>query len=297
MDVAHRMNATIPPLDYSAGLAAYSSGTCLDGDSVRMLYGMAPYQRDAFADALSGISCAGGTTPLADAVDVSAAALGSQRGDTALIIISDFASIDSGRVTAAVEALQSGSNGELCVHTVTIGDGGSWDRQTAEAVAASTSCGSAVTAADIAAPDSMANYVRDVLLAAAPPAQAPAVTYEKNTLSTAALFDFDSAVLKDSGKAALQELGDAIKARGARVVDIDIIGHTDSIGPAEYNMDLSVRRAESVRDYLVSEGVDAGIIDVSGEGETNPIASNDTAEGRAQNRRVEVNVGIEQAAN
>jgi OOP family OmpA-OmpF porin len=123
------------------------------------------------------------------------------------------------------------------------------------------------------------------------------VTYEKNTLSTAALFDFDSAVLKDSGKAALQELGDAIKARGARVVDIDIIGHTDSIGPAEYNMDLSVRRAESVRDYLVSEGVDAGIIDVSGEGETNPIASNDTAEGRAQNRRVEVNVGIEQAAN
>jgi OOP family OmpA-OmpF porin len=142
----------------------------------------------------------------------------------------------------------------------------------------------------------MADYVTSVLLASAPPAAA-VVQYEKNTMATSALFDFDKAVLKEEGKVALHELGDAIKARGARVVDIDIIGHTDSIGSAEYNMGLSVRRAEAVRDYIVSEGIDANIIDVSGEGENNPIASNDTAEGRAENRRVDINVGIEQASN
>ena len=111
-------------------------------------------------------------------------------------------------------------------------------------------------------------------------------------MSAEALFDHDKSILKPEGKAALQELGDEIKAKGARVVDIDVIGHTDSDGTEEYNQALSVRRAESVRDYLVSEGVDGSIIDVSGQGESNPIVSNATREGRAQNRRVDIHVGV-----
>ncbi len=136
--------------------------------------------------------------------------------------------------------------------------------------------------------------VEEEVIIAPPP---PVVVYEKTTMSTAALFDFDSDVLKEEGKVALHELGDEIKAKGAKVVDIDIIGHTDSTGPAEYNMGLSMRRAQSVADYIISEGIDASIIDVSGEGENNPIASNDTREGRAENRRVDVNVGVEQPSN
>jgi OOP family OmpA-OmpF porin len=62
-------------------------------------------------------------------------------------------------------------------------------------------------------------------------------------------------------------------------------------------MGLSIRRAEAVRDYMVSEGIDASIIDVSGEGESNPIASNTTREGRAQNRRVDIHVGIKEPVN
>ena len=136
--------------------------------------------------------------------------------------------------------------------------------------------------------------VEEEVISAPPP---PVVVYEKTTMSTAALFDFDSDVLKEEGKVALHELGDEIKAKGAKVVDIDIIGHTDSTGPAEYNMGLSMRRAQSVADYIISEGIDASIIDVSGEGENNPIASNDTREGRAENRRVDVNVGVEPPSN
>ncbi len=132
--------------------------------------------------------------------------------------------------------------------------------------------------------------------AEAPPPP-PAVMYERNVMSTAALFDFDSDVLKEEGKVALHELGDSIKAKGAKVVDIDVIGHTDSTGPAEYNQGLSERRANAVANYIIGEGIDASIIDVSGEGENNPITSNDTRESRAENRRVEVNVGVEQPQN
>ena len=124
------------------------------------------------------------------------------------------------------------------------------------------------------------------------PPPPPAPVYEKITMAAEALFDHDKSVLKPEGKAALEDLGETIKAKGARVVDIDIIGHTDSDGSEEYNQALSVRRAESVKDYLVSEDVDASIIDVSGEGESNPVVSNATKEGRAENRRVDIHVGV-----
>ncbi len=124
------------------------------------------------------------------------------------------------------------------------------------------------------------------------PPPAPAPVYEKMTLSAKALFDHDKSVLKPAGKAELDAVGDKIRNKGASVVDVDIVGHTDSDGTEEYNQALSIRRANSVRDYLVSKGVDASIIDVSGEGETNPVVSNKTREGRAQNRRVEISIGV-----
>ena len=124
------------------------------------------------------------------------------------------------------------------------------------------------------------------------PPPPPEPVYEKTTMAAEALFDHDKSVLKPEGKAALHDLDETIKAKGARVVDINVIGHTDSDGSEEYNQALSVRRAESVKDYLVSEDVDASIIDTSGEGESNPVASNATKEGRAQNRRVDINVGV-----
>jgi len=133
----------------------------------------------------------------------------------------------------------------------------------------------------------------EVVEAPPPPPPPPVVMYEKTTMSTSALFDFDSDVLKEEGKVALHALGDDIKSKSGKVVDIDVIGHTDSTGPEDYNQGLSERRAQAVADYLIAEGIDANIIDVSGEGESNPIASNDTREGRAENRRVDVNVGVE----
>jgi len=134
-------------------------------------------------------------------------------------------------------------------------------------------------------------FPEPVAEAPAAPPPPPQPVYEKVTISATALFDFNKATLKPEGKAAIHDLADKIKAKGAQVVDINVIGHTDSVGPEEYNQQLSIRRATSVKDFMVSEGIDAGIIDVSGQGELNPVASNSTAEGRALNRRVEIQIG------
>jgi len=127
----------------------------------------------------------------------------------------------------------------------------------------------------------------------AAPAPPPMPVYEKHTVSATALFDFDKAVLKPAGKEAIHGIDEEIKASTTKVIAIDVVGHTDSVGTEEYNQELSVRRANAVKEYMVSEGIDPGLINVKGMGEAEPVASNATAEGRAQNRRVEISVALE----
>jgi OOP family OmpA-OmpF porin len=98
-------------------------------------------------------------------------------------------------------------------------------------------------------------------------------------------FDFDSAKLRPQSQAFLD--GAASRLVSSPSIDINLVGHTDSTGPAGYNMTLSERRAKSVMDYLISKGVNASRLTMEGKGETMPRATNATREGRAMNRRVE----------
>ncbi len=124
---------------------------------------------------------------------------------------------------------------------------------------------------------------------AEPAAEAkPVVAAEKITLQADAYFDFDKSTLKAEGKAKLDELAD--KLGQVNVETIVATGHTDSVGADAYNQALSVRRANAVKAYLVSKGVAAERVLVEGKGETQPVASNATKDGRAQNRRVVVEV-------
>ena len=100
-------------------------------------------------------------------------------------------------------------------------------------------------------------------------------------------FGFDSAKLTPAMETALADVADRINASKGDE-SLDIIGHTDSTGPADYNQKLSERRAQSVADFLAARGVDSGRMNVSGMGETSPIADNSTREGRSRNRRVEI---------
>ena len=110
----------------------------------------------------------------------------------------------------------------------------------------------------------------------------------KVTFPASALFDFDKSVLKPEGKRGLDNL--MAKIKGVDVEVYVVVGHTDSIGTEEYNRKLSLRRADSVKAYFVSQGVPQAKIRADGRGELEPVASNKTAEGRSQNRRVEVTV-------
>jgi len=99
-------------------------------------------------------------------------------------------------------------------------------------------------------------------------------------------FDFDKATIKPEGMAVLNEAAGLLQ-KHERVV-VEVAGHTDSIGTDAYNQGLSERRANAVRDYLASKGVKASRLTARGYGESRPVASNDTEEGRAENRRVEL---------
>jgi OOP family OmpA-OmpF porin len=126
--------------------------------------------------------------------------------------------------------------------------------------------------------------------AAAPakPAAAPAVTQSKITLQADTLYDFDKSTLKPEGKATLDKI-----ARDLSKIKLEVIiavGNTDSVGSDAYNMALGQRRAQSVKAYLTSKGVDGSRIYTESKGKSNPVASNATAEGRAKNRRTDIEV-------
>ncbi len=101
-------------------------------------------------------------------------------------------------------------------------------------------------------------------------------------------FEFDSVALKDQAQKILTDV--AQKLRPGKKYKLMVSGHTDAIGTREYNVDLSLGRADSVKDYLVEKGVSSWAISTKGHAFDEPIADNNTHEGRAQNRRVELNI-------
>ncbi len=119
-------------------------------------------------------------------------------------------------------------------------------------------------------------------------APTPAPTSEKVTFAADAFFEFDKYALKPEGKAKLEDL--IGKMKGINLEVIIAVGHTDSVGTPEYNQKLSVRRSEAVKAFMVEKGIEKNRIYTEGKGEKQPVADNKTAEGRAKNRRVEIEV-------
>ena len=124
------------------------------------------------------------------------------------------------------------------------------------------------------------------------PVPPPAPEPRHITMSASTLFGFDKASLTPEGKAAIKQEVDNWRGEyQTRQIGITLTGYTDSTGPEGYNQQLSERRADAVRDYLVNDlGVNADNITATGRGEAEPVASNATREGRARNRRVEMDV-------
>ena len=125
----------------------------------------------------------------------------------------------------------------------------------------------------------------------APAVQPPAKSVTqlaKVTYDAKSLFDFDRSIVKPEGQAALNQL--VAKLKTVTVEVVIVVGHTDSVGTNEYNLNLGQRRAEAVKRYLTSQGVETARVYTDSKGENQPIASNKTAQGRSENRRVVVEV-------
>jgi OmpA-OmpF porin, OOP family len=121
---------------------------------------------------------------------------------------------------------------------------------------------------------------------AAPAKPAPSSVRQSIVIQADALFDFDKSVLRPDGK---RSIDDALsKINGVDLEMVIATGHTDSIGTNQYNQRLSERRAQAVKDYLVSKGIAASKVTTIGKGETQPVATNKTKEGRQKNRRVDI---------
>lgn len=196
----------------------------------------------------------------------------------ALVTVAGAQTIDNW-VSADGAVWRNGTN-ELCWRDA------SWTPATA-----APGCDGAIVAEaePVAAPAPAAPEAAPAPAVVAPPAPAPQpVAATKVTYAADAFFNFDKAVLKPEGKAKLDDL--IGKVQGINLEVIIAVGHTDSIGTDAYNQKLSVRRAEAVKAYLVSKGIEKNRVYTEGKGEKQPVADNKTKEGRAKNRRVEIEV-------
>ena len=108
------------------------------------------------------------------------------------------------------------------------------------------------------------------------------------TYKAQSLFDFDRTVIKPEGRAELDQLVAKLKTVNTEL--IIAVGHTDSVGSDTYNLQLGQRRSEAVKQYLVSQGLEAGRVYTDSKGEREPVADNKTVIGRSKNRRVVVEV-------
>ena len=201
-DVVTHLNQTVPELGYKAALVGFGSGSCVNREHARVVYGPDTYQRAGFSDGLMQLECAGGITTMSEGIRAGGHSVLDSSGLVALILVSDFWEVNHSRIHSAVEDLIAKYGERLCIHTIQVGD----DEKSSDllaGLAGVNGCGSSTNAAALASSSAMAGYVTDVLLE---PAPAAVVKYEKNTISASALFDHDKSALKEDGKIALHAL-------------------------------------------------------------------------------------------
>ena len=122
------------------------------------------------------------------------------------------------------------------------------------------------------------------------PPPPPKPIHEEIRLGADTFFDFNRYNLKPAGMAKLDELASKLQRPDLQLNSMLVVGNTDSVGSWSFNKALSERRAQTVKDYLVSKGINPNLIQTRGDSFDNPIASNAIPAGRAQNRRVDVTI-------
>jgi OOP family OmpA-OmpF porin len=311
--VVERLNMTVPELGQTAGLRTFGHDPSVSRNKTELFYGMDTYTTAGMADGLGNISKPGGTSPMDLALAAAKTDLEALSGIyNAVIVISDGKDMTS--VLDQAQALKDAFGSSLCIYPVLVGNAPEGAKLLQD-IAEIGVCGFFSTADDLLTSAGMGEFVSKVFLKDKPapaPAPAPAPVVKDSdgdgvpddvdqcpgTPSGArvnavgcwvlenVLFDFDKAVIKPEAYHLLDEVVEIMKKNPG--LNVELQGHTCNIGTEEYNMGLSLRRANAVADYLESKGVSGDRLTTKGFGFSKPVALNSTEIGRSLNRRVEL---------
>lgn len=318
-DIVSRMNQTIPDIKLNGGLRIFGRMGTFSKEVTEDLYGPVPYTKAGLEEGLNKLDWARGMSPLEVAIKAAGEDFKRSQGQRALIVISDGKELKNKLVLKAAQDLKSRYGSNLCIYTVLVGKD-KVGTKLMKQLAQTGQCGFLVNASQIQSKGFMTDFVRKVFLkkvrkvevveevaiVVAKPSPMDSdgdgvydnVDQCPNTpmgarvnemgcwIIEGAFFDFDMWNIKPEFFASLDDVVAVLKANPS--LKIEIAGNTDSIGTPEYNMALSVKRANSVKEYLMKKGVAGNKLSTIGYGLTRPIAANATAEGRALNRRAEL---------
>ena len=267
---------SMPDMPYQMGFSSFAGVSQSDWTLVPLNSGTL----DVLGECAANLEFLGSTTPLHQGVSVAGKEFEGPEGRAALVVFSDGRTHPHERVLKACEAVADAHKGGLCIYTVNVGlsDSG---KKLLEKMAGVTGCGHAWQAEEVGTAVGMEAMVREIFFTAGPAPEERTVV-----LPNEVLFDFDKSVLKPEGKAAIDKVVAEVKAHTLDHLVIE--GHTCDLGSAEYNMGLSQRRADSVKSYMIEQGIDGSRITTEAYGETRPTVPNTSEPNRKLNRRAEI---------
>ncbi|MFQ5788168.1 MAG: OmpA family protein [Thermodesulfobacteriota bacterium] len=310
-DIVRQMNNTMPEMDINGAIPTFGHGVSDPFKQTETVYGMTTYSRSGLEQSLNSVkSPAEGNSPAGLAMESISNIIENTEGEFAVIIISDGENLEDNPMTK-IRSLKNRYADRICLYTIWVGNKPE-GKTFMEKLAGEMGCGFSTSVNEIASSKDMENFVREVFLTT------------DRTMAVDMDIDSDGdgdGVYDDSDECPDTPRGVIVDTRGCWVVmgvkfeykkwniqpqfnsnldnvvkilernpglKIRIEGHTDDIASMEYNLRLSEKRAQSIKDYLVEMGINQSRITTAGLGYTQPIASNDTEEGRALNRRAEI---------
>ncbi len=306
-ELLNRMNQTIPNIALKSGIRSFGSGSCSSWTSTNLNRDLSRHTKSSFASSLNTVNCTGGGSPMHAALEAASGDLASASGQTAVLILSDGYQMDRSPIMAA-KALEAQYGNNLCIYGVWVGQQKEQSgRYLLQQLSDVSGCGFVTAAADIASPSGMANFVERVLMKPATPPVKRALDTDGDGVVDSrdkcpdtprgaivdhsgcwafhgVFFDFNKATIKDRYSSMLKNVVKVMNLNPDLTIRVE--GHTDNIGSAAYNQKLSERRAQAVKKRLVEMGIAPSRMTTKGFGFSEPVASNATEAGRAENRRV-----------